>query len=200
MRDVPTTRKECLSAYERLRSDLDAFQARARQRHGAEITCASGCAGCCRTRIGVFPLEAEVVRREAAALPGHVREALRDRLLAEDAGGDRDTCPFLLQGACSIYPARPLVCRVHGLPARSRHFPPGAVDVCELNFTGVDADRIDPATVLPWDDVGDSLALLNFLFVEMVGREPRGRARIPLEELAREAAGLPVEAPGEPGA
>jgi len=55
-------------------------------------------------------------------------------------------CPFLKDDACLIYNARPLTCRIHGLPIKG---PSGEVldPGCHLNFVGVDIERL-PGYVL----------------------------------------------------
>ncbi len=82
-----------------------------RQKRGRELACRKGCSSCCRTHkdIPVYPLELtgiswyvveKVAEPERAALMKHLEQS--------EAGGP---CPFLIEGACSIHPVRPMACR-----------------------------------------------------------------------------------------
>lgn len=183
---------ECREAYGRLLRNIEAFQAKVRERYAAHIACRAGCFSCCRTRLTVFPLEAEAIRRSIDAMPDALRERLRERLRT-DEGEAASHCALLVDGACSVYDGRPMLCRIHGLPNASLSYPAGAIDFCELNFTQMEADEIDPGAVLDWDQAGKALALLNFKLTQATGGDPRGRLRIPLLELAREGVGLPAD-------
>lgn len=101
---------------------------------GVVPTCSKGCAHCCRQEILVPRAEAEAVVDwlQSSWLPDQI-EALRERLRAwlvwyhgefkrrVDAGEDRQIatyehgpgCVALVDNACSIYPVRPLMCRMH---------------------------------------------------------------------------------------
>ena len=88
----------------------------------APFACQKGCAFCCNLKVLVTAPE---VIRIAEYLRTHRSEAelteLRDRLIATDTkthGMSTDqrahaqiACPLLVDGACSVYEARPLVCR-----------------------------------------------------------------------------------------
>jgi Fe-S-cluster containining protein len=90
------------------------------------LACARGCATCCTLRVGASAPEVLLVARflravtprllergidlvaglrEADAQTAGLAEAARVRL--------RQCCPFIAQGACVIYPVRPLACRGH---------------------------------------------------------------------------------------
>src|SRR5205823_15057735 len=80
------------------------------------IACRSGCAHCCRQRVAVTAIEAFAL---AHVLRG--RSSLAATVAAADArtrgldGKQRldaaIECPLLVEQKCSVYPARPLVCR-----------------------------------------------------------------------------------------
>ena len=81
------------------------------QKQGRELACAKGCSSCCTTHqdIPVYPLELMgmswyVIEK----LQSPLREQLKQQLQNIDKV---DTCPFLLDGACSIHPMRPIACR-----------------------------------------------------------------------------------------
>ena len=81
------------------------------QKQGRELACSKGCSSCCATHqdIPVYPLELMgmswyVIEKLAPPL----REQLQQQLQNIDS---LSTCPFLLDGACSIHPMRPIACR-----------------------------------------------------------------------------------------
>ena len=107
---------------------------------GAKLACKRGCSGCCEEPIMVFQPEAARIARWLdqpenaaaraafrAAYPGW-RAAVGDGLVqlsamfVTDPGGYRDAhiaawakgvpCAFLRDGDCTVYPVRPIVCRV----------------------------------------------------------------------------------------
>jgi Fe-S-cluster containining protein len=101
---------------------------------GVAPTCSKGCAHCCRQEISVTRAEAEAIVGwiETAWTPA-ARAALADRIRAwlawyrtegreRVAGGQTreaalyehgPSCVALQDDACSIYPVRPMMCRIH---------------------------------------------------------------------------------------
>lgn len=80
-------------------------------KQGRELACAKGCSSCCTTHqdIPVYPLELMgmswyVIEK----LQSPLREQLNNQLNNIE---NINTCPFLLDGACSIHPMRPAACR-----------------------------------------------------------------------------------------
>lgn len=80
-------------------------------KQGRELACAKGCSSCCTTHqdIPVYPLELMgmswyVIEK----LQSPLREQLKLQLTNIN---NIDTCPFLLEGSCSIHPMRPAACR-----------------------------------------------------------------------------------------
>ena len=78
---------------------------------GRQLACARGCSSCCTTHqdIPVYPLELMgmswyVIEK----LQSPLREQLKQQL---ENIASLDSCPFLLDGACSIHPMRPIACR-----------------------------------------------------------------------------------------
>jgi Fe-S-cluster containining protein len=116
-----------------------------RERHPGVIPCRAGCSGCCRGPFDISVADVELLREavgkldpleraevegragrllaamEAAAPGWVVPHAIADLgdgpfdRLAESLAGE--PCPLLgADGSCWIYPDRPLVCRLIGLP------------------------------------------------------------------------------------
>ena len=143
------------------------------ERQSKNLVCRKGCAQCCTHSLTVLSVEAYAIS-----------EALADSSFSPPKRTD-DKCVFLNEDeACSIYHSRPLLCRTHGLPIRSKRAPKNSsslrildesVSVCALNFesdTPAANDIID-------DDTVQALVL-------MVDQRFRARAELPegLERIA----------------
>lgn len=74
------------------------------------VACKKGCAYCCYQQIQISSLEAEYIREKTGIFPAKL-SAAPSRDLQEFSGNT--PCPFLKQGACSIYEHRPIICRIH---------------------------------------------------------------------------------------
>ena len=77
------------------------------------ICCHKGCAECCEK--GDYPLsEAELkyLMQGYLKLDYETRSEVQKNIRNLKKGGK---CPFLLNKTCSVYPYRPIICRVHGL-------------------------------------------------------------------------------------
>jgi len=127
-----------------LLQELDAWQAAAHTAHPGVIPCRPGCSACCHGPFDISIADADAVATAVAALPEAIRRPMIVRATAQleqmrelaptlDAPWDvsslgdeafdalcealaDEPCPALdSTGSCSIYEARPLVCRIMGL-------------------------------------------------------------------------------------
>ena len=81
------------------------------QKQGRQLACAKGCSSCCTTHqdIPVYPLE---LMGMSWYVIEKLQSPLREQLKLQLNNIDKlNTCPFLLEGACSIHPMRPIACR-----------------------------------------------------------------------------------------
>jgi len=81
------------------------------QKQGRQLACAKGCSSCCTTHhdIPVYPLELMgMTWYVIEKLQSPLREQLKQQLQNIDKV---ETCPFLLEGSCSVHPMRPIACR-----------------------------------------------------------------------------------------
>lgn len=126
---------------------------------GTGLQCRRGCTACCSQLFDITLLEAAYIsrhlrrltpekqvelRRRAEAyrpqrrrlLAGRARERWAQRVVGRlPLEGLRLPCPALdPNGTCSIYEARPLVCRQFGMPLYNPQRP-GVLGACELNFS-----------------------------------------------------------------
>ena len=103
------------------------------QKHQSQMKCSQGCHGCCLPNLTVSRIEADAIHHHLKQDEGSLQTILE---LETQNIYQNTRCTFLNQeGQCSIYEARPLVCRSHGVPhmvqiSRKQE----GLDACELNF------------------------------------------------------------------
>lgn len=117
-----------------------------KERFGELITCKPGCDDCCRAPFRLTPVEAFSLRLALEAADRPLRRAIVRRAEKSRAGAERVfadlpadpalaageisrrrlKCPLLNSGGCDLYFARPVTCRLYGLPTSSR----GASHTC----------------------------------------------------------------------
>lgn len=166
MRDVGVE-----SADRRLVQIVDAAMAEAVRKSGSWVACRQGCTNCCLGPFAISALDAlrlrnglEELRRRDPEHAQRVEERARAfvaRWSAEFPGdpvtgilNDEDfpdfaedvPCPALDPGAgaCDLYEARPMICRVFGPATRD---PDGRIGACELCYEGVDPAQVAACAV-----------------------------------------------------
>jgi hypothetical protein len=159
--------------YRELAARVDAFFAKVRARHGADLACAPGCDDCCRVRPTVTRVEADAVRAHLATLPA----ADLERLAARALEPSDDRCVALdADGRCAIYAARPLVCRSHGVPVRmrdARSLP--VVSSCHKNFVARGPEAADADCILDQETLSTVLHAVDVAHARERGLPPGAR-------------------------
>jgi Fe-S-cluster containining protein len=161
--------------YRELTAKIDAFFARVRARHAADMRCGSGCDDCCRTRLTITGVEAEALRALVATMPPAAKARLAE--VARRPFDERAMrCAALDDdGRCLVYDGRPVVCRSHGVPIRfwgeadGRRLP--IIDACPKNFTA-GPEHASPDCVLDQETLSAML-----LAVDAEDADARGRDR-----------------------
>jgi Fe-S-cluster containining protein len=166
---------EILSRYQELCDFCDTFWRNVFDLMPEQCACASasGCSTCCELQ-SVTMLEAFVIadycRQNSVSVPG-----------SQKAG----PCPFLSKGRCRIYPARPLICRTHGLLLKGDEFAGKIVASCPFNFTKIDYEKLPESLALDADKVTEGLARLNAaLCITLFSDAKEATTRIALADLA----------------
>jgi uncharacterized protein len=189
---------------------VDAEFARNRRLHGDRIQCRAGCSDCCHQLFQITEIEAVHISSGVQQLEPGERDALRARALAyidarrklvtatgepESWGrlpppGTRLACPALVDGVCSIYEFRPLMCHKFGMPL-SNPDKPGRIFACELNFS--DGEEIqDRDLIRIQTSIHQAWKALKSDYMSNGGRrdaEPITVARAIVEDFARSGPG-----------
>jgi Fe-S-cluster containining protein len=176
---------EIFQSYERHLADVEAEFRRVSARFASRMQCRRGCSMCCSQMFSISMIEAAYISRAIKSLPDDERERLREKArgyvaqaksMTGDGGGageeeavtprpgHRLPCPALEGDACSIYSARPIICRKWGIPIFNPR-KPAELQACELNFKPGEEIEIDGL-------IEPQVALLED-WVELKGRTRR---------------------------
>lgn len=149
-----------LSNYQNLVKKIDSFCRAIENRYQASLVCKKGCGDCCR-HISLFPVEAMALNLALETLPLEDREKIVHRAEQADTEGG---CPLLDDGACLMYPYRPVICRTHGLPILVKMDSSITLDHCPLNFTT--GEKPEKAFTLDLEQINTLLYAVNTLFIK----------------------------------
>jgi Fe-S-cluster containining protein len=176
-----TTPNDILDKYKKTCAYCDAFWKRVFEKFSNQCACKSGCSACCELQ-SVNLLEAFVIADHCS----RDRKGRGHKCLGVSSASPRpdNACPFLADNRCRIYPARPIICRTHGLPLKSREFTDRIAVSCPFNFTTLDHTAIDDGYALDTDAVTLDLAKLNAAFCLLLGDVKKANERIALRDLA----------------
>jgi len=157
-------------------------------RDGEQIACRRGCAKCCMQRFSIFSIEAEPIRTYLQQL-SISKPKLRDRIRRQaDSDEHQESCAFLVDGSCSIYTVRPMICRSHGLPistGQDQYQQKGTLsyDCCPLNYR---SEPPHPKSVLALDAINVPLVTIQKMWEQTESRDNSDLVeRVDLAKLAR---------------
>ena len=149
-----------------LREKVDQHSARVLSAYPQHFACRAGCDRCCQSERTVSDVEHASLTEAVAALP----PLTRARLAEQTSAG----CSLLLDGQCSVYADRPLICRSHGLPLMME----GRRDTCPLNFKDLAIEALPQQDVLSVEALTTVLVAVNKLFCEEQGGDPLRRRAV----------------------
>lgn len=145
-----------IEALENLRKNCDTFFNDFLLKHKNNMKCDKKCSRCCHTSFSVFELEAVSILNWFHDLSVEEKLSLKEKLLQTkeenlSLGQNSETassqfpnakvkCSFLHNDLCSIYEARPIICRTQGASLLTKETTKNGdtlvqVDCCPLNFT-----------------------------------------------------------------
>jgi len=185
---TPPTLETFTQALAQLWAQADQAFAQVAKSFPAEVKCGSGCDDCCHAVFDLTPAEVLGLALAFRRLPrAERREALRR---AEKAAVEFDqvakaalaqpeeqrlttfsrariACPLLAKGRCVLYAARPLTCRVYGVPVSSYD----GGQACPRSGFG----QGESYPTVNWDQVQQALGQISALAVELAPQLPRER-------------------------
>lgn len=134
---------------EQLHQKVSLFFDEIQGRLGQEMSCQAGCARCCYVDLSVFKLEADRIKNWFQSLPLEAKKILvqeweRPLECTENFNGEvTHACAFLRDNRCTIYEARPLICRTQGLALKYILENQTYIDTCPLNFQEIEIELKD---------------------------------------------------------
>ena len=129
--------------------------------YGEKIQCKKGCSKCCSQIFRITPYDGWMISEHVKSLPETRRTELKAKAAQYSIGLP---CPALgAEGECTIYEARPVICRRFGMPIYD-YKNPANVHACELNFKN--GEEITDDLLIPnqtgigmkWDELKDLFA------------------------------------------
>lgn len=129
-----------------------------------QIQCKVKCDQCCHVDLSIFEIEKQNILEWCDQLDSiSLNELIVKLKTQQEKGKDLfgnlvEPCVFLFDGQCSIYAARPTLCRTQGLPMIRKDEYEASLDCCPLNFVDVEIEIED---CLATDTVNLVLARLN---------------------------------------
>lgn len=143
-----------------LRSEIEVQTDALWNQHHQNMSCKKGCDQCC-LNFSVFPIEFDAIQQQVQQ---EYPEVL-NRSLPEPSD---DKCVFLSDHQCTIYNARPIICRTHGFPLlyMNEDGDQWELSHCELNFTNVEDNYFNEENTWPQDTINSKLFMLNKAYIE----------------------------------
>ncbi|HUI91559.1 MAG TPA: hypothetical protein VLX68_04840 [Chitinivibrionales bacterium] len=148
---------QILDNYAKLRRYCDSFFTAVQQRYPGDMACKKGCFACCELH--------SVCAIEAHALAFYLK---RRAVPSRKKRSDRSKCALCVNGNCAAYPARPVICRSHGLPLLLDKGKTVASS-CDLNFSRRDPASLPASRVFDTAAITGNLVRLNMAFCMAAG-------------------------------
>ena len=153
-----------------------------------QMKCGSGCSQCCLAEFSIFSGEASLVIEWFTGLSDEEKRSLREKWQKEAKG-----CAFLRNQLCTIYEARPIICRTQGAPLRltkeNKKEVREEIDACPLNFTaGIPKDRtqwLDLDRLTHLQVIAEEFSKKNGLILAEIQPFCDENGRIPLRTLQK---------------
>ena len=177
-----------IETYRELLADIDRYGRVLRERFATEMVCRLGCIGCCQQHLSLFAIEAENLRLYISDLSANLKTYLRSQALATmerekmlaanppppstefpPPPESSVPCPALVDGACAVYKARPVICRTHGFPLLylEEETSEALLEVCPLNFTEAQEtlENLMEEDVFHMHSINERLVRINLAFM-----------------------------------
>lgn len=152
------SKESTIERYIKLRELIDQMAADLETINAGGMVCRKGCCDCC-VNLTVFPVEFFAIV-----------EGMKKAGVSKPAFDAARACGYLdEQGACVIYPFRPMICRTQGLPLAfyDDQQEGYSVSFCPKNFAEDDPEDLDfgPDNTLNLDDLNDALFEIHLAYL-----------------------------------
>lgn len=121
-----------------LQENASGFFEKISSKYPAEMKCKEGCSKCCYTDISVFKVESVRIKEWFDTLDIETKKELRILWATKN---EPSSCTFLYNDRCTVYEARPVICRTQGAPLFLGS--ENVLDYCPLNFESGDPPKED---------------------------------------------------------
>jgi len=159
---------EILYLYQNLIFKVDSTCQKLAALYMEHLVCKPGCSQCCQVERTVCAVESYIVEQQLLTLSDQKIKRLKKLNKDND-----ETCPLLLRDRCVIYPARPIICRTHGLPILYREAERTFIDYCRLNFTNLaEGYEFKKQNILNMNSFNIELVKIDKLFAEHILKKP----------------------------
>ncbi|MCT4590189.1 MAG: YkgJ family cysteine cluster protein [Carboxylicivirga sp.] len=168
-----------LETYKALRDEIDQSTIKLWDEHENNMACKKGCDKCC-LNFDVFPIEFDYIKKQ-------VEKEYPDVLKQDKPEEAGEKCFFLKDHQCTIYKARPIICRTHGFPLLYMNEAGDQWELshCELNFTNVDEDYFHEDNCYMQDTFNSRLFMMNKEYIKTAHPDKGEFDLIPLVELVK---------------
>ncbi len=162
--------KELINKYEELINLIQIEYERNKSKLGNKIKCRKGCVQCCYQIFKITILDSDLIKNYIDTLSLEAKDhlkykannylvSLNNSAISDDLKLTTPPCPALSSdGECTIYEARPIICRRFGPPIYD-YKAPDKIFACEINFQHgeeiIDDDLIPNQTIIgkKWDEL-----------------------------------------------
>lgn len=163
-----------LQNYRTLLERVDAHIQKVEKLFPDQIACKKGCDSCCRF-LSLFPVEALSISDAYSRLPENIKQKI-----AQQLEHHKEDCPLLIDHACILYPARPIICRTHGFPIFMEKDHQVSIDYCPKNFKLITS--FPKETLLSIEQLNEMLIAVNQHFLSCVETDTELLDRIPVSQ------------------
>ncbi|MCA9807640.1 MAG: YkgJ family cysteine cluster protein [Cyanobacteria bacterium HKST-UBA06] len=132
---------------------LDRHVAGLAQRYADQMACRKGCWSCCRDTFSISLVEG-VILLEGLVVLAQTNRQRAQKVLEQLQAPPTGYCPLLIDGACSVYAYRPVVCRAYGLLVKAK----AQISSCLLNFNRLADDEIAVLELDPFNALMEELS------------------------------------------
>lgn len=172
-----------------LQDNCSDFYKKINEKYSAHMNCKQGCASCCFVNLSIFQAEAYRILVWIFSLESDKKQELLEVLKQPMQAKEKNfqnkltsPCVFLRNNSCSIYEARPTICRTQGLPLQYKQADKEnniqiTVDHCPLNFLDQDSfpnknDWLDLDRLNTLQSIAENFFVKNF---------PKNKSKIQLQ-------------------